>query len=300
MASEGKQITAKYDSEVEFYDSVAIYTTEEINAEIRAQSVQAFAELVLSGAKLGPGRMLAEAILTFEGAIRKAAGHVSVQTIRAKALAEMKDVHARDPAYYVNHQLNWEMVFNEALDNSTDFFVAWADQLTDGNYTRVFQNTGYLRFVDPTSTAYAAGDMVGAVHVMALEVAMPYNCNAGRLISIARNLQRARDAFSFGQAVHKWSTQGTANMGLTDWLAIAAPAMSMRRSKCFTEGHRIVVLGDGDTLAMVDVEGREVRWAVGLLAVGGMLHLIRNRTLVEGSNQRRSRRNRREWDEVIV
>ena len=182
----------------------------------------------------------------------------------------MNEILARDPAYYVNHQLNWEMVFNEALDNSTDFFVAWADQLTDGNYTRVFQNTGYLRFVDPTSTAYAAGDMVGAVHVMALEVAMPYNCNAGRLISIARNLQRARDAFSFGQAVHKWSTQGTANMNLTDWLAIAAPVMSMRRSECFRAGTPTAVGYGSVGLASAHTDspgGVELVQPGGLLAV---------------------------------
>ncbi len=70
---------------------------------------------------------------------------------------------------------------------------------------------------------------------------------------------------------------------------------------CFTPGHRIVIKGDGDSLAVVDENNREVHWAVGLFVVGGMLHLLRSQLPATGPNQRRSKRRRHgEWDEVLV
>ncbi len=84
-----------------------------------------------------------------------------------------------DPAYFVDGLNRYAYCGNEpvhmydpmgldALDDAVDFIAGWTDTLTLGGMHHAREALGINDTVNPTSTAYGAGQVVGAVHVGAM------------------------------------------------------------------------------------------------------------------------------------
>ena len=175
--------------------------------------------------------------------------------------------------------------------------------------------------VDPTgicdglnaAVLVAQGDKAGAAIALA-SIAVPFGVEklakaarripVGSLDELAGAVKQSADAVvKKVDDVAEESTELAAKAGANKAKALTkGPGeCGVPGGNCFTPGHRIVIQGNGDSLAVVDENNREVSWAVGLLVVGGAMYWLRSQLAATGPNQRRSQRRRRgEWDEVLV
>jgi hypothetical protein len=133
------------------------------------------------------------------------------------ARARREEVAARPDSYYEQQLFVMNHVFDGALGVGTDFFAGWANSLTFGGYMGLLGDTTYLNQVNPDSTAFMAGEIVGAVHQAAIGVAAGSGpCQVGYLIRGARVYSTIGEVVGIGKVGIKAWTQGIDSLNFWD------------------------------------------------------------------------------------
>jgi len=226
-------------------------------------------------------------------------------------IAHQTEVNARPTSYYINELYSASQNFDNMLNTTTDFFAGWANTLTLGGYMGVLGDTSYLNQVNPDSTAFMAGEIVGAVHQIVIGFGAGSGvCQVGRLIQIARVYTTAGSVVGVGKVVAKAWTQGGSSLGVMDYLALAPVAgkvLGFVNRMCFVAGTPVVIGFAADNVQLAalglvsdeDLEAAQA-WSTTWLAAAGIVLaaqqvlLLRKRRKLTSGNLAASRVNEKD------
>lgn len=223
----------------------------------------------------------------------EAAAMIATAAVRIKAgvdaaRAHQVEVNARPTSYYINELYAASQTFDNMLNTTTDFFAGWANSLTFGGYMYVLGDTSYLNQVNPNSTAFTAGAIVGSVHMIVIGGAAGSGvCQVGRLIQVARIYNTAGVVIGIGKTVAKAWTEGAGSLGVMDYLSLAPVAgkvLGMANHTCFVAGTPVVIGFATDDVHLAafgpivdeDQEAVQAGWNSTWLAAAGIV-LARNK-----------------------
>ena len=267
-------INADVDAALDEVDAGVTRSKKQADSNLERAEKEAEAEkaTALSVAAADKQRAIDAANANADAVIAKAPADAAVMIANAKirlkqsiaaAEAHVTQVNSRPPSHYEWELYSMQRGYDMALNTTTDFFVGWANSLTFGGYMKVLGDTTYLSQVDPNSTAFLAGSLVGSVHQMALGGAAGSGaCQVGRLVHAVRNYGTAGSIIGVGQVAAKAWSEGASSLSVFDYLALAPVAGKiggLMNRMCFVAGTPVAVgfESEANLIAAVPVDEAE-------------------------------------------